>query len=190
MAPRKGCVPWSWKVRRQAVRPGRLQRSRTISDFQAAFPAMNSPIALQQAKRLGAEILVTRSVQRIDPASREVFLDGDDVVHARTVILATGVSWRKLAIKGRRPAHRQGHLLRSGAQRSGRHQRTRRPPHRRGEFRGAGGFELRQPCAHGDAHCPRGFARKSMSQYLIEQLHRKSNIAVQLQSGRSMATRT
>ena len=31
---------------------------------------------------------------------------------------------------------------------------------------------------------------KSMSQYLIEQLHRKSNIAVQLQSGRSMATRT
>src|SRR5216683_2415352 len=32
--------------------------------------------ALQQAKRLGAEILVTRSITSIDPASREVFLDG------------------------------------------------------------------------------------------------------------------
>ena len=40
--------------------------------------------ALQQAKRLGAEILVTRSVARIDPATREVHLDGDDVVRART----------------------------------------------------------------------------------------------------------
>ena len=56
--------------------------------------------ALQQAKRLGAEILVTRSVARIDPATREVLLDGDDVVRARTLILATGVTWRRLAIDG------------------------------------------------------------------------------------------
>src|SRR5213075_1597073 len=40
--------------------------------------------ALQQAKRLGAEILVTRAVTRIDPTTREVFLDGDDVVRAQT----------------------------------------------------------------------------------------------------------
>ena len=56
--------------------------------------------ALQQARRLGAEILVTRSVARIDPATREVSLDGGDVVRARTIILATGVSWRRLAIDG------------------------------------------------------------------------------------------
>ena len=56
--------------------------------------------ALQQARRLGAEILVTRSVARIDPTTREVFLDGDDVVRARTLILATGVTWRRLAIDG------------------------------------------------------------------------------------------
>ena len=56
--------------------------------------------ALQQAKRLGAEILVTRSVARIDTATREVFLDGDEVVRARTLILATGVSWRRLGIEG------------------------------------------------------------------------------------------
>jgi len=56
--------------------------------------------ALQQARRLGAEILVTRSITCINPETREVFLDGDDVLRARTVILATGVSWRRLAIDG------------------------------------------------------------------------------------------
>jgi thioredoxin reductase (NADPH) len=56
--------------------------------------------ALQQARRLGPEILVTRSVSRIDPTTREVFLDGGEVVRARTVILATGVTWRRLAIDG------------------------------------------------------------------------------------------
>src|SRR5262249_28110082 len=54
--------------------------------------------ALLQACRLGAEILVTRSVVRIDPATREAYLDGNDVLRTRTIILATGVAWRRLAI--------------------------------------------------------------------------------------------
>ena len=56
--------------------------------------------ALQQARRLGAEILVTRAIERIDPATRQVHLDGGDVIRARTIILACGVAWRKLAIDG------------------------------------------------------------------------------------------
>jgi thioredoxin reductase (NADPH) len=56
--------------------------------------------ALQQARRLGAEILVTRSIARIDAATRHVHLDGGDVLRARTVILACGVSWRRLDIEG------------------------------------------------------------------------------------------
>src|SRR3954447_10026888 len=36
--------------------------------------------ALQQARRLGAEILVTRSVTRIDTTTRQVYLDGGDVL--------------------------------------------------------------------------------------------------------------
>ena len=56
--------------------------------------------ALQQARRLGAEILVTRSISRIDAATHQVHLDGGDVLRARTVILACGVSWRHLAIEG------------------------------------------------------------------------------------------
>jgi thioredoxin reductase (NADPH) len=56
--------------------------------------------ALQQARRLGAEILGTRCVMRIDCERRQVHLDGGDVLHAKTIILACGVSWRRLSIEG------------------------------------------------------------------------------------------
>ena len=56
--------------------------------------------ALQQAWRLGAEILVTRAITRIDTATFQVHLDGGDVLRARTIILACGVAWRHLSIEG------------------------------------------------------------------------------------------
>jgi thioredoxin reductase (NADPH) len=56
--------------------------------------------ALQQARRLGAEILVTRSIARIDAATRQVHLDDGDVLRARTIILACGVAWRRLSTDG------------------------------------------------------------------------------------------
>ena len=56
--------------------------------------------ALQQARRLGAEILVTRTITRIDATTRQVYLDGGDVIRARTVILACGVAWRHLSVEG------------------------------------------------------------------------------------------
>jgi thioredoxin reductase (NADPH) len=56
--------------------------------------------ALQQAGRLGAEILVTRPITRIDTATHRVHLDGGDVVDGRTIILACGVTWRRLPIDG------------------------------------------------------------------------------------------
>jgi thioredoxin reductase (NADPH) len=56
--------------------------------------------ALKQARRLGAEILVTRTINRIDAPTRELHLDGGDVLRARTIILASGVSWRRLSIEG------------------------------------------------------------------------------------------
>jgi thioredoxin reductase (NADPH) len=56
--------------------------------------------ALRQARRLGAEILVTREIVRIDPETRYVHLDGGDVLHGRTIILACGVVWRRLAVDG------------------------------------------------------------------------------------------
>ena len=56
--------------------------------------------ALQQAKRLGAEIVVTRSIVRIDPATRQLHLDSGDVLRARTIVIACGVSWRRVPIEG------------------------------------------------------------------------------------------
>jgi len=56
--------------------------------------------ALQQAQRLGAEILVTRSITRVDPATHQVHLDGGDVLRTPTLILACGVAWRRLEIEG------------------------------------------------------------------------------------------
>jgi thioredoxin reductase (NADPH) len=56
--------------------------------------------ALAQAKRFGAEILVTRRVVELDPITRQLELDCNELVRARSVIIATGVSWRKIAIDG------------------------------------------------------------------------------------------
>jgi len=56
--------------------------------------------ALRQARRLGAEILVTRTVTRIGAETFQTYLDGGDVLRSRTIILACGVSWRHLAIEG------------------------------------------------------------------------------------------
>ena len=54
--------------------------------------------ALQQAKRLGAEIVVTRRVESIDPAAMTVDLDGGDVLRTRSIVLAMGVEWRRLGV--------------------------------------------------------------------------------------------
>ena len=58
--------------------------------------------ALQQAQRLGAEIVVTRNVAGIDtaPERHVVLLDGGTAVRARAVVLAQGVTWRHLPIEG------------------------------------------------------------------------------------------
>jgi thioredoxin reductase (NADPH) len=54
--------------------------------------------ALQQAKRLGAEIVVTRRVEGIDPADLTVTLDGGDVLQTKSIVLAMGVEWRRLEV--------------------------------------------------------------------------------------------
>ena len=54
--------------------------------------------ALQQAKRLGAEIVVTRRVEGIDPVDMTVRLDGGDVLRTRSIVLAMGVEWRRLEV--------------------------------------------------------------------------------------------
>ena len=54
--------------------------------------------ALKQAKRLGAEIVVTRTVEALRPDRREIILDGGETLRAPAVIVATGVEWRTLPV--------------------------------------------------------------------------------------------
>jgi thioredoxin reductase (NADPH) len=138
--------------------------------------------ALQQARRLGAEILVTRSVRHIDPTTREVLLDGDEVVRARTVILATGVTWRRLAIGGFDRLIGKG--IYYGAARSEAGATNGLDLHLIGAGNSAGQAALYfANHARKVTLVVRGDSlEKSMSHYLIEQLRSKSNIAVLLRS--------
>ena len=138
--------------------------------------------ALQQAKRLGAEILVTREVAALDLKRHAVTLDGGDRVKARTLILATGVAWRRLPIEGLDRLIGKG--VNYGAARS--------------EAAGAHGLDVclvgagnsaGQAAIHLSSHARQvtllvraASLEHSMSRYLIEQLETKPNIAIELQT--------
>ena len=138
--------------------------------------------ALRQARRLGAEILVTRSVARIDPKTRQVFLDGGDAVRARTVVLATGVAWRRLASDGFDRLIGKG--LYYGAARSEASATHGLDVHLIGAGNSAGQAALYfANHARTVTLVVRGDSlEKGMSRYLIEQLGGKSNVEVQLRS--------
>lgn len=136
--------------------------------------------ALQQARRLGAEIVVTRCVEAMDPATREITLDGGERVRAHSVILATGVSWRQLVIDGF--AHLIGKGIYYGAARSEAAGTHGKDVHLIGAGNSAG-----QAALHFANHARqvtllvRGDSlEKSMSRYLTEQIQGKPNIAVRL----------
>jgi thioredoxin reductase (NADPH) len=138
--------------------------------------------ALQQARRLGAEILVTRQITQIDPASREVRLDGGDVLRARTIILACGVSWRRLSVQGFERLAGKGVFY--GAARSEAPNVHGLDVHIVGAGNSAG-----QAAMFFSTHARsvtilyRGEAlEKSMSRYLIDQLASRSNIRALLHS--------
>jgi thioredoxin reductase (NADPH) len=134
--------------------------------------------ALKQARRLGAEILVTRTIEGIDAGTREVRLDGGDVLRARTVILACGVSWRRLEIEGFDRLAGKG--ISYGAARS--------------EAANTHGLDVQIVGAGNSAGqaaiffsnharrvtilCRSEGLEKSMSRYLIDQLATRSNIEV------------
>ncbi len=134
--------------------------------------------ALGQARRLGAEILVTRTITRIDAETRELHLDGGDVLRARTIILACGVSWRQLELEGFERLVGKGIFY--GAARS-------EAPNVHGldiHIIGAGN-SAGQAAMFFSTHARTvtilyrgGNLEKSMSHYLIDQLATRSNIEV------------
>jgi thioredoxin reductase (NADPH) len=134
--------------------------------------------ALQQARRLGAEILVTRAVTGIDPATRRICLDGGEFLSARTVILATGVTWRRLDVAGFDRLIGKG--IYYGAARSEASATHGLDVHLIGAGNSAGQAALYfANHARTVTLVVRGDSlERSMSRYLIEQLGSKSNVAV------------
>ena len=138
--------------------------------------------ALRQAKRLGAEIIVARKIVRIDPHARRIVFDNEEMIHARTVIIASGVSWRRLDIDGFDRLLGKGIFY--GAARS--------------EAAIAQGLDVHLIGAGNSAGQAAMFfanhartvtlivraksLEKSMSKYLIDQIRNKSNIRVALRS--------
>jgi thioredoxin reductase (NADPH) len=138
--------------------------------------------ALQQATRLGAEIMVTRSAVGIDVKARAVLLDGGEAVRARTIIVATGVSWRRPAIEDFDRLLGKGVYY--GASRSEASTTQGRDIHLIGAGNSAGQAAMFfANHAQSVSLVVRGDSlEKSMSHYLVEQLRRKPNIKVELRS--------
>jgi thioredoxin reductase (NADPH) len=138
--------------------------------------------ALQQARRLGAEILVTRSIAGIDAAARELHLDGGDVLRAKTIVLALGVVWRRLAVEGFDRLAGKG--VSYGASRSDARTAHGLDVHIVGAGNSAGQAALLfSTHARSVTILYRGDAlEKRMSSYLIEQLAARSNIDVMLET--------
>jgi thioredoxin reductase (NADPH) len=136
--------------------------------------------ALQQAKRLGAEVVITRSIEGIDPDKRTITLDGGDRISAKTIILATGVSWRRVAIEGFDRLIGKG--IYYGAARSEASTTQGLDIHLIGAGNSAGQAAMFfANHARTVTLLVRGDSlEKSMSQYLIEQVRSKANIKVAL----------
>jgi thioredoxin reductase (NADPH) len=138
--------------------------------------------SLQQAKRLGAEIVVTRSVQRVDAASRTLWLDGDDALQAETIVLATGVAWRRLEIASLDRLRGRGVYYGAAPGEA-------KSVQGKDVYLVGGGNSAGQAAvnfanfAKSVTLLVRGEAlAASMSHYLIEQLKTKSNVRVETQS--------
>jgi thioredoxin reductase (NADPH) len=138
--------------------------------------------ALQQASRLGAEILVTRKVVGLDPLDKLVTLDDGESVRARSVILATGVSWRRVATEGFDRLLGKG--VNYGASRSEASAMQGQDIHLIGAGNSAGQAAMFfANHARTVALIVRGDSlEKGMSHYLIEQIRSKPNIRVELRS--------
>jgi thioredoxin reductase (NADPH) len=138
--------------------------------------------ALQQAKRLGGEVVVTRCVSRIDPAARTVVLDGEEVLRARTIILATGVTWRKLQVDNLDRLVGKGVYYGAARSEAGATQGLDVYLIGAGNSAGQAAMFFANHARSVTLLVRGGSLAKSMSYYLIEQLRGKANVRVELNS--------
>ena len=139
--------------------------------------------ALQQARRLGAEILVTRTIERVDADAREIHLDGGEVLRTRTLILACGVRWRHLEIDGFERLVGKG--ISYGAARSEAPGVHGLDVHIIGAGNSAGqaAINFARHARTVTLICRSGAIEKSMSRYLVDQVATRPNIRTRFSSG-------
>src|SRR5208282_1632420 len=134
----------------------------------------------KQATRFGAEVALTRSVEKIAPSSEGYLceFDGGQSVSARAVVLATGVDWRRLQVKG------EDRLLGRGIFYGAARQEAANVVGKK-VFIVGGGNSAGQAAVFLSSYAAevkvlvRGEGLKlSMSQYLIDQIASKANIKV------------
>jgi CRP-like cAMP-binding protein len=132
----------------------------------------------------------TRSIVRIDAATRQVHLDGGDVLRARTIILACGVTWRHLSIDGFDRLAGKG--ISYGAARSEAPNTHGLDVHILGAGNSAG-----QAALFSSTHarsvtilCRGDNLNKSMSRYLIDQLVARPNIRARFGPSLRLCTAT
>ncbi len=137
--------------------------------------------ALRQAEYFGAEIVMTREVQNLEPIEGGwcVELDGGERVSTRTVILATGVDWRRLEAEGVDRLMGRGVLY--GASRT-----EAQTVVGKDVFIVGGGNSAGQAAMYFSSYANsvtvlvRGAGLKlTMSKYLIDQLKARTNITVE-----------
>ena len=101
--------------------------------------------AVAQASRFGAEMVLARDVVGFETRGpvRAVLLDGSADIEARAVLVASGVSYRRLDAPGLDDFVGRGHLLRRQRERGDADGRRGRLRRRRGQLGRAGGAQLR-----------------------------------------------
>jgi thioredoxin reductase (NADPH) len=139
--------------------------------------------ALRQAERFGADVIVAREISRIVPGAagqeHAVVLDDDSVVHARAIVLSTGVAWRRLDAPGINELSGRGVYI--GAARTEALGTRGKRVHLIGGGNSAGQaamFFSNYAAAVTILVRGPGLAA-SMSQYLIDELGRKANVAIE-----------
>ncbi|HEX3233116.1 MAG TPA: FAD-dependent oxidoreductase [Gemmatimonadales bacterium] len=142
--------------------------------------------ARRQALRFGAELLVPRTVARLEPGdpraegpSHTIVLDDETRIQARTVILATGVDWRRLSVPG--IERLVGHGVYYGAAKAEALKMQGLDVHLVGGGNSAGQAALLfADYARSVTMLVRGQSlAASMSRYLIDQLEQQHNVTVE-----------
>ncbi len=138
--------------------------------------------ALRQAKRLGAEILVARKIVRMVPRARRIVLDNEEVLQARTDIVASGVSWRRLAADGFDRLLGKGIFYGAARSEAGIAQGLDVHLIGAGNSAGQAAMFFANHARTVTLIVRADSLEKSMSHYLIDQIHSKSNIRTALRS--------